>query len=675
MPNKLIHSTSPYLLQHAHNPVDWHPWNEETLEKARALDKMLLISIGYSACHWCHVMERESFEDEKVAEIMNRHFVCIKVDREERPDVDQVYMSAVQMITGRGGWPLNCFALPDGRPFFGGTYFRKEQWMNLLENIAVLYETRRNDLEAQAESITEGVRNDDILGFEIIETAASGEDLEHAVSNLKRQFDREDGGLAGAPKFPMPVLLGFLLNYSLHKKDEQVKEFLVLTLRKMAFGGIYDQIGGGFARYSTDSRWHVPHFEKMLYDNAQLVSLYSHAYQAFRDPIFKETVEETLEFIRREMTGPEGGFYSSLDADSEGEEGKFYTWTEKDLREIVGNHTDLIHKYYQVGGDGLWEDNRNILVRKAPAADFARSVGLQPSTFRTILRSAREKLLKARSKRVRPGLDDKILVSWNALMAKGYADAYLALGKPEYLDAAIRTAEFLLQKATTPDGGLYHNISGKSSQINGFLEDYASVIEMLITLYQAGFNERWLRNALDLAEYAIRNFYDGENHIFYFTSQNDPELIARKAEIYDNVIPSSNSMMAWALHYLGLAFDRPDFTDISERMLQGINSRFQIPDSKFRINLSSFANWASLWLETEKESNVIAVTGLEFYEKIQAIRQFHFPGLIYFGSDQPSQLTYLQNRFVEGKTMIYYCTGKECKLPTEDPAEILPYFS
>jgi uncharacterized protein len=506
---------------------------------------------------------------------------------------------------------------------------------------------------------------------------------------LKRRFDMDYGGLGGAPKFPMPVVPEFLLSYHSVRKDKDIEAFLTLTLRKMAFGGIYDQVGGGFARYSTDSRWHVPHFEKMLYDNAQLVSLYAHAYQAFRDPLYKETVEETLEFIRRKMTSPDGGFYSSLDADSEGEEGKFYAWTEKELREILGKQTDLIFKFYDVGGDSLWEDGLNILSRKTTVADFARSVRLQPSTFRPILKSAREKLLKARSKRVRPGLDDKILISWNALMAKGFVDAYLALEKPEYLDAATRNAEFLLQKATTPDGGLYHNISGKSNSINGFLEDYAAVTEMLITLYQADFNEKWLRNALDLAEYAIKHFYDPETGMFFYTSDLDPDLVARKMELHDNVIPSSNSMMARALHHLGLAFDREDLIMISERMLRNViagfkphasshkpqPSTFNLQSSTFNLNLAYYANWASLWLQKNQEDRVIAACGPVFRQKIDELRKSYHPGIMFFASEGPSGLAYLQNRFVEGKTMIYYCTGKECKLPTEVPAEILKYFS
>jgi uncharacterized protein YyaL (SSP411 family) len=652
MPNKLLNETSPYLKQHAHNPVDWHPWNEATLAKAKALDRMLLISIGYSACHWCHVMERESFEDKEVARLMNEHFVCIKVDREERPDVDMVYMNAVQLITGSGGWPLNCFALPDGRPFFGGTYFRKEQWKSLVENIAVLFETRRHDLESQAEALTQGIRREDLFKDNWPGQGNNAEGLTEALTSLKNQFDVIHGGLSGAPKFPMPVVWEFILDWATREKDHEMTSQIHLTLRKMAFGGIYDQIGGGFARYSTDSRWHVPHFEKMLYDNAQLASLYSRAFQVLAEPLYREVVEETLEFIGREMTSQDGLFYSALDADSEGEEGKFYTWTEPEIREILGKQAESFIKYYNVGGKGLWEGGRNILLR---ASDTLQ--GFKP--LEGPLKKNRQKLLKARSKRTRPGLDNKVLTSWNALMAKGYVDAHLALGRPEYLETALRSAGYLLENAGRPDGGLYHDITPKPSQINGFLEDYALVTDLLWNLYQASFDEFYLRKALSLADYTLQHFYDPGSGLFFFTSDLDPALVARKTEFYDNVIPSSNSVMARNLRHLGIAFDRTDFLEISGKMLEKVKPLMN-------RHPAAFSNWAALWSESTAAEVVIAVCGPAFREKIHAIRQYNIPGILYFGSEKPSELPYLQNRFVEGMTLIYYCTGKECKLPTED---------
>jgi len=666
--NLLIHESSPYLIQHAHNPVEWHPWNELTLAKARSLDKMLLISIGYSACHWCHVMEKESFGDEEVAKIMNKHFICIKVDREERPDVDQVYMNAVQLISGSGGWPLNCFTLPDGRPFFGGTYFRKNQWMQLLENIALLYKNRRKELEEQAESLTNGVKAGDMFKPETKTAPFTDAELKAVVSRMERQFDFKEGGLGNAPKFPMPVNQVFLLRYSFYSKDDKFSDFVRLTLRKMAYGGIYDQIGGGFARYSTDSQWKVPHFEKMLYDNAQLVSLYAGAWLASGDNLYKEVVEETLQFIRRELTSPEGAFYSSLDADSEGIEGKYYTWGTAEINQILGNQADLLRKYYNIGGKGFWEAGQNILIRTQSQEEFAKEQGLHPSAFKTILKPACAKLLKFRSKRTRPGLDNKILTSWNGLMMKGFTDSYRVFGKQEYLDAAIHNAQFMMENMMEPDGRLFHSYNQCKASINGFLEDYCFLAEGLISLYQVSFEESYLKKALALAEYTISHFYHKENGLFFVTSDLDPSLIARKQEIFDHVIPSSNSSMAKVLFVLGLAFERADLTDISTRMVKVV--REQIVN-----NPSSFANWASVMINMIYPFYTIAVTGPEYFEKASVIRKQYHPSVFICGSESASELPLLKDRFVEGETMIYVCTGKECKLPTKSVEEAVQYFS
>ncbi|MBW6460021.1 MAG: thioredoxin domain-containing protein [Bacteroidales bacterium] len=656
-PNQLIRETSPYLLQHAHNPVEWHPWNESTLQKARSLDKMLLISIGYSACHWCHVMERESFEDEEVAALMNRHFVCIKVDREERPDVDQVYMHAVQLITGSGGWPLNCFALPDGRPFFGGTYFRKHQWIQLLENIAILFSTRRKDLEEQATALAEGIRANDLVHKPTADTAISFGDVSQVYTRLEQQFDLKEGGSGGAPKFPMPVNLSFLLHFFFVSKNDNAASFIHLTLRKMAYGGIYDQIGGGFARYSSDTQWKVPHFEKMLYDNAQLLSLYSEAWQAFRVPLYKEVAEETAGFIMREMTGPDGGFYAALDADSEGEEGKFYTWTGQEMKDILGKQYELIRKYYQVDSRGLWEDNRNILLRIQSPDEFAKSQGHQPSAFKSILKPAKAKLLKARNKRIRPGLDNKILTSWNAMMISGFIDAYLAFGNELYLKAALRCAGNLFEQVTSKNGGLYHQVSTGKNQINGFLDDYAFSIQALLKLYQVTFGEQWLDKARLLADYTLEHFYDKSSGLFFYTSALDPALIARKKEIYDTVIPSCNSVMADVLLQLGLAFEDENYTDISSWMLSSIREQML----KYT---SSFGNWASVLIKHASPFYSVVITGPEFLDKALAIRQQYHPSVLIFGSVFESSLPIMKDRFVAGETMIFVCNGRECKLPT-----------
>jgi uncharacterized protein len=664
--NSLINESSPYLLQHAHNPVDWHSWNESTLAKARSLDKMLLISIGYSSCHWCHVMEKESFEDEEVAKIMNKNFICIKVDREERPDVDQVYMTAAQLITGSGGWPLNCFALPDGRPFFGGTYFHKSQWIQLIESIVQLFVKRRKDLEEQAGTLAEGVISRDLIRIRKDAGILTRDELKSAIDKLQQQFDPREGGFGVAPKFLMPVNLAFLLRYSFFSQDEKIRDFVILTLRKMAYGGIYDQLGGGFARYSTDPQWKVPHFEKMLYDNAQLVSLYAEAWQMTKDPLFKEVTEETLQFVSRELTSTEGGFYSSLDADSEGEEGRYYTWGAGEISLVLENQADLIRKYYHIGGSGIWEAGKNILIRSRSPEEFAREQGLHPSAFKTILKPARAKMLKARKKRVRPALDNKILTSWNALMMKGFADAYRIFGKQEYLDAAMKNADFLIHGVMEPDGRLSHNFNPEKTPINGFLEDYCFLAEGLIAIYEVTFDENYLKKALELAEYAIYHFYNKENGLFFVTSDLDPSLFARKQEVYDNVIPSSNSSMARVLFLLGLAYEREEFSDISTRMVSSASGQIL----KFPY---SFANWASITMNMIYPYYTLAITGPGCLEKSAALSKHYHPTVFFCGSESGSNLPVLKDRFVHGQTLIFVCTGRECRLPTPSVEVVINY--
>jgi uncharacterized protein YyaL (SSP411 family) len=664
--NSLIHASSPYLLQHAHNPVDWHVWSETTLAKARSLDKMLLISVGYSACHWCHVMERESFEDEAVAAIMNKHFICIKVDREERPDVDQVYMNAVQLITGSGGWPLNCFALPDGRPFFGGTYFRKEQWVQLLENIALLYSKRRKELEEQAASLTEGVKGESMIGTVPAGLMVTSEEITDAALKITHQTDPKEGGLKGAPKFPMPVVFSFLLKYTFYEPDESISDVIRLTLRKMAYGGIYDQLGGGFARYSTDSQWRVPHFEKMLYDNAQLVSLYAEAWHAYGDSLFKEIAEETVQFILRDLRSPEGWFYASLDADAEGEEGKYYTWGSAAFNLVLGNQADLLKRYYHVGGKGFWESGQNILLRTQSPEEFARSQGLQPSAFKAILKPAKAKLLKARGKRPHPGLDNKLITSWNGMMLKGLADSYRCTGNAEYLAAARKNAGFFIDNVIQDNGRLTHTWNPGKAEINGFLEDYAFLAEGLCELYQVTFDENYLHTALKLAEYAIRHFYNPANGLFFVTSGLDRELIARKQDMADNVTPSANSVMARVLFMLAQAFDRTDLQEMSERMLA-------IATGPVNRYPTSFANWAAVMLNSAYPFHTVAITGPDCLKTADLIRKQANAGIFFCGSTTQSNLPVLQNRFVENQTMIFVCTGKECKLPTPSIEQALKY--
>ena len=662
--NSLINETSPYLLQHANNPVNWYAWNEETLEKAKREDKLILVSIGYSACHWCHVMEQESFESEVVANIMNENFICIKVDREERPDVDQVYMDAVQMISGRGGWPLNCFALPDGKPFWGGTYFQKDQWIGILTNINQLFLTQKEKLIEQAESTLQGINNNDFIDLEIKSSEFTEQTIEDMIHNFSGRFDHSEGGTKGAPKFPMPNNVLFLLRYYSITKKKEILNHVELTLEKMASGGIYDQIGGGFARYSVDDHWHVPHFEKMLYDNAQLISLYAEAYQLTQNETYKQVIKETLEFIDREMTPPEGGFYSALDADSEGIEGKFYVWQKDEIISTLGEDSDIIMESFGIDQNAYWEDGNNVLIKAKSINQLSIENNITESEIHAILKDAKEALLNKRSKRIRPDLDDNILTPWNALMIKAYIDAYKAIGEPSFIEAAIRHTNFTLNNLKKQDGGLYHNHKNGKSTINGFLEDYAFVIEALIALYQSTFEENWIVQAKQLMDYAMDHFYSKKTGMFYFTSDESKDLITRKTEIMDNVIPASSSSIAKSLFNLSLIYENDQYRNLAEKMLKQI-------EEKMIAYPSAFSNWGILYLNMVYPFYNVVVTGKEFELKANGINSNYFPNTIIAGSNNNSNLPIFKDRFIEGKTMIYVCTGNECKLPVETAEDAL----
>lgn len=661
--NALINETSPYLLQHAHNPVNWYAWNSETLEKAKKEDKLLLISIGYSACHWCHVMEHESFENEEVAEIMNTHFICIKIDREERPDIDQIYMNAVQLMNGQGGWPLNCFALPNGKPFYGGTYFQTNQWKHILQAIAGEYEANPQKVIEYADELTKGIKESELLPKIIHSNPFTMGVIEVAVQRVKTQFDYTEGGANRAPKFPLPNNYEFLLDYYYHTNDKTILQFVDLTLTKMAYGGIYDQIGGGFARYSTDSYWKVPHFEKMLYDNAQLVSLYSKAYQLTKNKLYKHVVYQTLKFIEREMTTQNGAFYSALDADSEGEEGKFYVWTKEELQTLLKEDYPLIETYYNINNIGKWEGNY-ILLRKESDKDVSKQFDITEKELITKINSINHLLLEDRSKRIRPGLDDKTLTSWNALMLKGYVDAYNTFGEKDFLTVAIKNATFIANTQIRKDGGINHNYKNGVSNLNGYLEDYCFTIEAFIALYEATFDEKWLVLSKQLMDYTIVHFYDDETGFFFFTSDEAKGLIARKMELSDNVIPASNSSIAKGLFLLGLYFEKDDYTKKATQMLKNIEA--QIP--KY---VSGYSNWASLLLNQIKPLYEIAITGDDALEKRNEFYQTYLPNKIIIGSIKKSNLPLLQEKQPNGKTMIYVCYNKACQKPVETVDEAL----
>ncbi|WP_210486970.1 thioredoxin domain-containing protein [Rufibacter aurantiacus] len=671
-PNRLAQESSPYLLQHAYNPVDWYPWGPEALEKAKAEQKPILVSIGYAACHWCHVMEHQSFEQETIARVMNQHFVCIKVDREERPDVDQVYMDALTAMGLQGGWPLNVFLNSDAKPFYGGTYFPPQNWIQLLQSIANAYAKSRKELDQSADQFVQHLNQSELAKYGLQQSNPdfNPADFEQMFGRLKGRFDLKRGGTSGAPKFPMPSIWRFLLRYYHHSQDPAALEQVNLTLEEMAFGGIYDQVGGGFARYSTDEEWLVPHFEKMLYDNGQLISLYAEAYQVTRNELYRHVVMETIAFVERELTSPEGGFYSSLDADSEGEEGKFYVFTQTELNEILGEEAELAGKYYNTTPEGNWEHGMNILHRRQTDEAFAADQGLSLEELQEHVQNWKDSLLQARATRIRPGLDDKILTSWNALMLIGLTDAYRAYGEARILELACTNAHFLLHHVKQGDQ-LFHNYKEGKATIDGFLEDYALLIQALLGLYQITFEENWLKEARKLTDYTLAHFFDPKEDLFFFTSNAGEQLIARKKEIFDNVVPASNSVMAMNLHFLGLFSEKERYSSLSDRMLSRVRDLVvQEP--------SHLANWASLYFLKLKPTAEIAIVGPEAHSFRNLLQQHFLPNALLVGSKEEgtSTLPLLQDRTAyQGQTTIYVCYNRACQLPVQSVAKALEQVS
>ncbi|MBK0402295.1 thioredoxin domain-containing protein [Adhaeribacter sp. BT258] len=667
-PNRLSHESSPYLLQHAYNPVDWYPWGREALEKAKTEDKLIIVSIGYAACHWCHVMEHESFENEQVAKVMNERYVCIKVDREERPDVDQIYMDALQAMGLQGGWPLNVFLNPEAKPFYGGTYFPPQQWVQVLENVANAYFKEREKLDASAEQFVEHLNANELekYGLKFTEEDSFSEtELEQLYRNFSKRYDKKRGGMGQAPKFPMPVNYQFLLRYYQHSKNEKALEQLHLTLREMAYGGIYDQAGGGFARYSTDENWLVPHFEKMLYDNGHLVSLYSEAFMVTKEPLYKQVVYETINFVERELMGHEGGFFSSLDADSEGVEGKFYVFTKEELVQLLGDEEPLFSKYYNVTAAGNWEHGQNILHRKTSDEAFAQENELELAVVQELVQDWKRKILQARLERVRPGLDDKILLGWNALMLRGLTDAYKAFGEQEFRDLAIVNAEFLLQNMKLGPQ-LYRNYKRGNASIPAFLEDYALLIKALIGVYEISFEEKYLLEARALTDYVLQHFSDEKDYHFYYTDQSAEKLIARKKEFFDNVIPASNSVMAQNLWQLGLFFYERPYTERAVNMLKKVQ--------ELVVKEPSYvANWASFYLQQLKPAAEIAIAGAAAEKLREEISTYFLPNAILVGSDKTeSALPLLEGRLgMTDETLIFVCFNKTCQMPVKTVEEAL----
>ena len=663
MSNRLAKETSPYLLQHADNPVDWYPWSEEALQKANAEDKPIFLSIGYSACHWCHVMAHESFEDERVAAILNEHFVSIKVDREERPDLDRIYMSAVQAMTGRGGWPMSVFITPEGQPFYGGTYFPPERrygmpsFTDVLLSVADAWQNRRQELVESGQRLVEAIERQSVVRGDVKREDVKRETVETAFANLWQRFDRTHGGWGDAPKFPQPMALEFLLCYHHATGDALALQMVTQTLEAMARGGMYDQLGGGFHRYSVDDHWLAPHFEKMLYDNAQLSRIYLHAWQVTGEPFYRTIAEEILDYVVREMTSPEGGFYSTQDADSEGEEGKFFVWTPAEIRDLLGAEADAFMAAYGVTERGNFE-GQNIL-------EYVGHV-----SQRTELAEARRKLFTAREQRVHPGRDEKVLTSWNGLMLAALAEAARALNRDDYRQVAERNAGFLLSELRREDGRLYRTWKGGEAKINGYLEDYAHLVVGLLELYQTTFEPRWYLAARELAEVMIAHFSAPDGG-FFDTSDDHEELITRPRELQDNAVPSGNAMAALGLLRLaGLAVE-PRYAELARRSLVQVQPLLaQYP--------LGFGQWLIALDYALAHPREIAIVGDPEAADTRALLDVCATGyrphqILALGApdSETSAVPLLQGRSqIEGRATVYVCVDFACRFPVTDPAAL-----
>ncbi len=652
--NKLIEESSPYLLEHAHNPVNWYPWGKEALEKAARENKPIIISIGYAACHWCHVMEHESFSDPEVAKVMNEHFVAIKVDREERPDIDNLYMAASILQNGRGGWPLNAFALPDGRPFFAGTYFPKENWVGLMEQISHLYKNEYEKLVENAEALNEGIATQNLHFLNSKSSEISGYD--DFYETMHNRIDEQFGGLTGAPKFPMPSVWDFLLQYSYLTGSESANDNVMFTLERIALSGTYDQLGGGFARYATDMNWKIPHFEKMLYDNGQLISTYSNAYKAEHNSLFKDIVYQTVDFVERELMNDKFGFYSSLNADSEGEEGKFYVWEYSEIKKALNEaEFKLVEDYYGIIEHGNWEEEKNILHTKITIENYALKNELDYEDTHKLLQSAKSKLFAARKSKIRPSLDDKVITSWNALMISGLCDAYSAFSDERFLNLALKNADFLTKNMLSKDGSLKRIYKEGKVTIPAFLDDYTLLAKALLDLYQVTFDKKWLFYSEKITEYTINNFEDKETKFYHYTHSEDNELSAKTMELQDNVIPASNSVMANLLFDLGHILYNEKYVEKAKKMLGNI-SEGVVKSPTYH------SNWALLQGKIERGVYEVAIVGKDATKLANEMQSHYLPNCLYVGGTEEN-LPLLKGRLTTGTT-IYVCKDKVCNLPT-----------
>ena len=676
MPNRLINETSPYLLQHANNPVDWYPWGPEALERARREEKPILLSIGYSACHWCHVMERESFEDEAIAGLMNENFVNIKVDREERPDLDAVYMEAVQMLTGSGGWPMTVFLTSEGKPFYGGTYFPPADRMGmpgfprLLMGVAASYQNNKGEVERVTGQLTQQMGRSGHIEPGLAPLTV--ETLHQAYSFLASNFDYQNGGFGNAPKFPQPMTPEFLLRYHSHGYNPRALEMVEMTLEKMAYGGMYDQVGGGFHRYSTDAFWLVPHFEKMLYDNALLARLYLHAWQVTGRGLYRRICTETLDYVLREMTDPQGGFYSAQDADSEGEEGKFFIWTPDEIAAVLGpEEAQIFGDYYGVTARGNFEGSNILNVKQSPSS-FAEARGMAQEQVQSVIDRGKEKLLEVRERRIHPLKDDKVLASWNGMMLRSFAEAGAALGRQDYLAAAGANAGFLLDEMM-PAGRLLRTWREGEAKLLGYLEDYAAVADGLLALYETGFEARWLEASINLADAMIDLFWDDGVGGFYDTGHDAEALVIRPRDIFDNAQPCGSSLAADLLLKLSVITGKDEYSAKAAGPMRSVNRLMSQAPGGTGHWLAALDFYVSITQE-------IAVVGPREEEGTRALLEEVFsrylPNKVLVGAsgggegDDPItalSLPVLEDRgMVDGKSTAYVCQNYACQLPVTD---------
>lgn len=668
-PNQLINESSPYLKQHAFNPVQWHGWNKETLEKAVSENKLIIISIGYSTCHWCHVMEKDSFENDEVAALMNEHFISIKVDREERPDIDSVYMQAVQLMTGKGGWPLNCIALPDGKPLYGGTFFPQKQWVNVLKQVSDLWKYEPNRCRQYADELIAGLHKTELLSQPMKEMNPK-QVISAMVESLKKSFDKTHGGFSRVPKFPMPGNLQFLMRYAFQTGKSEVLNHVVFTLDKMAAGGIYDHLGGGFARYSTDAEWKVPHFEKMLYDNAQLISLYAAAYSYTKKESFKTVVEETIQFITRELMSPDFGFYSALDADTDGEEGKFYVWKQEEIESLLGKDAPVFCKVYQVNEKGLWENGNYVLLKNVNMKVLAEEYKLSEAGLESKIREWKDTLYLHRKKRTNPGLDNKFILGWNALMLIACCDAYRYLGNAKYLELALKNFDFIRKHLVDSHERLLHSthpdeISGaiKRKSLFAFADDYAALGLACVHLFSITADERMLMYAVELCNQADRLFTDPDTGLLFYTSVDSERLIIRRAETEDNVIPSANSMFAHLLFQLGRLTGNSEWEERAFLMCRHV-------EPYMTAYPSAFSNWGMLLMNKSFLFFELAIAGKEARENLQKVISIYQPDVLLCASEKESEVSVFRNRFMRNETRFYLCMENTCMQPVKTWEEI-----